>query len=282
MAHGGSDDWNRTVADAVEPLAAEIPTVVAYGMADPETLAAGLDSLSALGVERVTVVRLFISGQSFLAQTDYFLGLSSTPPERFVLFGRDEDAPPPDPIDHELAIATHEDGLMVSDEAARITLSRALAASQDESTESVLLIAHGMGNEDQNQRVLESLETMAEAIRAAGFAAVEVTTLREDWADKRAVAEDQIRRFVGEEVEVGRRVIVIPVRLYGFGPYAEVLAGLEYTPSEGLLPHEEVTVWIRGTALRVACDAGWYSAIDRCGPEDLPTAASTPLSRRDR
>ena len=38
MAHGGSPAWNQTVADAVAPLGGEMPTVIAYGMADPETL----------------------------------------------------------------------------------------------------------------------------------------------------------------------------------------------------------------------------------------------------
>ncbi|MCK5488714.1 MAG: hypothetical protein KAI98_01935, partial [Gemmatimonadetes bacterium] len=69
MAHGGSTEWNETVAAVVAPLRDELPTAVAFGMADPRTLEIGLDSLRSTGVTRVAVVRMFISGQSFLEQT---------------------------------------------------------------------------------------------------------------------------------------------------------------------------------------------------------------------
>ena len=46
MAHGGDGEWNQAVVDAVEPLRAPLPTALAFGMADPTSLAAGVDSLS--------------------------------------------------------------------------------------------------------------------------------------------------------------------------------------------------------------------------------------------
>ena len=67
MAHGGGSEWNETVAEAVAPLSSDVPAVVAYGMADPVTLESGLDSLRQLGVDRVAVVRVFVSGDSFRA-----------------------------------------------------------------------------------------------------------------------------------------------------------------------------------------------------------------------
>ena len=39
MAHGGTPEWDQAIADATAPLASEIPTEIAYGMADPATLA---------------------------------------------------------------------------------------------------------------------------------------------------------------------------------------------------------------------------------------------------
>lgn len=59
------------------------------------------------------------------------------------------------------------------------------------------------------------------------------------------------------EAALGRRVIVVPMRVAGFGPYADVLEGLEYTAAEGLLPHPLATSWVRETAARVACRSGW-------------------------
>ena len=55
-----------------------------------------------------------------------------------------------------------------------------------------------------------------------------------------------IRRFVSSESEEGRTVIVIPFRLSGFGPYAQVLEGLPYrADGRGLIPHPAITDWIR-------------------------------------
>ena len=43
----------------------------------------------------------------------------------------------------------------------------------------------------------------------------------------------------------GGRAIVIPFRVQGFGPYAEVFKGLEYvSDQQGLIPHPNVTRWI--------------------------------------
>src|SRR5687768_10427420 len=71
MAHGGTPEWDAAIAEATAPLANQVPTAIAYGMADPATLAHALDSLSSEGVERVAVVRMFISGDSFIQQTEY-------------------------------------------------------------------------------------------------------------------------------------------------------------------------------------------------------------------
>ncbi|MFQ5536734.1 MAG: hypothetical protein ACE5GJ_04710 [Gemmatimonadota bacterium] len=255
------------VADAVGPLSVEVPTAVAFGMADPRTLSESLDSLRVQGVRRVAVVRLFLSGRSFYDQTRYLLGLSESSPESFVLMG-----PPthsgtiPLPIDHGMSVATHTDGLLVSDEARTIVAERARGLARNPERESVLLLAHGMGREDDNEEVVAALQTMADVLAESGFAEVEVATLREDWADKRKAAEESIRAFAAYQASTGRRLIVIPVRLYGFGPYAETLAGLEYSAGEGLLPHEAVLDWILATASDVFCRAGWGSAIAPCRP----------------
>jgi hypothetical protein len=47
MAHGGSPDWNAAVEAAMAPLAAELPTEVAFGMARRETLQEAVDRLDA-------------------------------------------------------------------------------------------------------------------------------------------------------------------------------------------------------------------------------------------
>ena len=266
MAHGGGPDWNNAITAAVAPISQVAPTALAYGMADPYTLSAGLDSLREAGVDRVAVVRMFLSGESFREQTEYLLGLSPVPPKRFVLMhAAPSDQSAPEAIDHRMVIATHRLGIIDSDQTSSIIRQRAREESERASEESVLLIAHGMGSEKHNQQVLAAMRAIAHEVAQDGFAAVEVATLREDWAEKRVNAERRIREFVEGEGRDGRRVIVLPMRLFGFGPYSDVLAGLEFSPGEGLLPGAPIADWILHTAAQISCDSGWGDSLGSCG-----------------
>ena len=82
MAHGGTEEWDRTVRDAVAPIAAAVPTAIAFGMADADSLQAATTELEQRGVTRIAVVRLFISGASFLERTEQILGLRPGAPGR--------------------------------------------------------------------------------------------------------------------------------------------------------------------------------------------------------
>ncbi len=250
MAHGGGEAWNETVIEAAEGARHEGPVVVAFGMAHPVSMQQGVDALDELGAERASVVRLFVSGESFRTDTRYLLGLSEEEPELPWVKA---------PLEHDLTIATHDHGLMGSPEVSDILLTRALDLSEDPSGESVLLIAHGMGDEGENDRVLDNMRTAADRIAAEGFREVEVATLREDWEEARVAAEAGIRSFVESRTDAGRRVLVLPYRLSGFGPYAKVLEGLDYVPGDGLLPHDAISRWIESTAAGVACESGWRS-----------------------
>jgi len=94
---------------------------------------------------------------------------------------------------------------------------------------------------------MDDMDAMADSVRSlAPFHSVTVTTLREDWTGKREAAEAVIHAFMEEEAAAGRDVLVIPFRLRGFGPYAEVLEGYEYRADHnGFLPDERITDWIR-------------------------------------
>ncbi|MEK6689330.1 MAG: hypothetical protein AABZ01_12845 [Gemmatimonadota bacterium] len=276
MAHGGDSTWNRTVDQAIAPLRRSHPIVVAFGMANPETLSSGLDSLRRLGVQRIAVVRLFISGRSFLPETRYLLGLSPERPSvvaAATTASHPGNAPPAAtghaavpliPIDHQLVVATEESGLMDSPVAEIIVQTRARMAGRNPGTESVLLLAHGMGHEEENRQLLEAMSRAAVLVRSDGFHTVRTATLREDWSGPRALAEAEIRAFVAAETSAGRQVLVVPYRLSGLGPYAKVLEGLEYLATDGFLPHDGVTEWILETARTIACRARWAGTGD-CG-----------------
>lgn len=258
MAHGADDEWNQSVAQAVDPISENLPIAVAYGMANPMTLQAGLDSLDSEGVTHVAVVRMFLSGQSFLDQTNFFLGLSDEPPEMFVMMGPMAQNPEMrKQLHHDQIVATHLEGIIDSDMPAIIMSERASDLSSSVHDEAVLLIAHGAGDEEENNTILDAMDRVIRKLEMAGYADVEAMTLREDWEEERIVAEKNIRTYVSRMTQEGYSVIVLPMRLSGFGPYAEVLDGLDYSPGIGLLPHSEISNWIRSMTQRVIDTEGW-------------------------
>jgi sirohydrochlorin cobaltochelatase len=145
------------------------------------------------------------------------------------------------------------EGLNEAPEMAAVLLDRARALSRDPAREDVLVLAHGPGEDAENERWLAYLDRLAEQTRSAlPFHRVQVATLREDWPEKRTAAERAVREFVESSRGAGRRALVIPFRVEGFGPYADVLEGLDYSANElGLLPHSNVTTWIRRQALEL-------------------------------
>lgn len=261
MAHGGSVDWNAAIEEAVYPLHETMPTEIAFGMANPVTLQSAISNLESRGVECIAVVRLFMSAHSFLHQTEFLLGLRPDPPPFVIPHSPDSHGESEGlaalTINAEIKI--NRAGLMDAPTMGQVLAHRATTLSDGSGRESVLLIAHGPGDDDENQEWLAKLDRLADDIRALDkFETVAVQTLREDWDQKRAAAEEAIRSFVETESKLNRRVLVIPFRLFGFGPYKEVLEGLTYHASGvGLLPSDEVTEWIREQASKTMTDGGW-------------------------
>ncbi len=279
MAHGAGPEWNAAVADAVAPLRTRVPLAVAFGMADPRTLQAAMDSLSAQGVNAVAVVRLFLSGASFLHQTQYLFGLRSDAPRLGIVGHRMVPGTDLEPLVIEARVLLDSDGLAGSGAVAGILGDRAAAAAPDRRA-GVLLVAHGMGAEHENAQLLAAMERDADKLRAAGHAEVRATALREDWAEPRAVAEDEIRTAVKEMRERHGRVVVLPYRLYGFGPYAEVLDGLAYESGPALLPHPLITEWIAERANERFCSAGLPSPLAPCALADARHEGANPYPSR--
>lgn len=250
MAHGGSKQWNKEVLAAIEPLKDEHTIEVAFGMADAASLQQGVQRLEARGARRIGVVRLFVSGESFLERTEQILGLAPGAPQRTAAQAEHEGHSEDHSmefwrIDTQSSFALSKQGLVEAPEMASVLIDRARALSREPQSEDVLILAHGPADDAENERWLAHLEARAEAVRRAlPFRTVRVETLREDWPEKRQDAEQRIRSYVEHASQAGR-AIVIPFRVQGFGPYAEVLKGLEYAADgRGLVPDAGVTEWI--------------------------------------
>jgi sirohydrochlorin cobaltochelatase len=250
MAHGGSEKWNAAVRESIGDLRSTVPVEFAFGMANPETMAAAVDSLLLQGVDEIIVVRLFASAESFLEPTRYILGLTEVRPEAGMYADtmRQLDIPVPVKIGMEGLLDAAEVGGIIKERALTLNLSTGSKPA------SVLIIAHGAGPEEENDRWLARMDSLADSVRSPGiFEAVKVETLREDWDGPRAIAEDRIRAFAREQTSQGRQVIVIPFRLFGFGPYAEVLEGLPFkSDGRGLIPDARVGAWVSRQVLELS------------------------------
>lgn len=281
MAHGGGPEWNASVNTALATLRDRIPVALALGMANPHTLQAALDSLYDRGVHTVAVVRLFVSGRSFLHQTEYLFGLRSDAPARAMVGHRTVDGAELPPLNLKGDLLLDLEGLSGSAEVTSILADRARASADDPSDTGILLIAHGMGSEEDNGDLLDAMEVGARGLRSEGYAEVRVTTLREDWAAPRAKAEKEIRAVVAAMGERWDRVVVIPYRVSGFGPYREVLDGLDYVPAGSLLPHPLVAEWIRKRVTATFCTAGAGSPLGSC-PADSVVSRFPPIRQSTR
>lgn len=253
MAHGGTDDWNKGVEQSLNNLRSEYPVEIAFGMADAGSIENGVRNLEVQGVEEVGVVRLFISGESWLERTAQILGIENGAPAKSTDHRAMEHGVMPMgfwKIDSDLRFHISGEGLSEAHEMDQVLLSRVRALSSDPTSEVVVIIAHGPADDEENTRWISEISERTKLIkREMSVRDVQVFTLREDWEQKRKGAEELIREYVKEAGANSLTPIVVPFRVHGFGPYASVLAGLDYNADQkGLIPHPNVALWVQNQA----------------------------------
>lgn len=255
MAHGGGAAWNSQVEAMLAPVNNDHPVEIAFGMADAGSLQAAVKRLEDRGVRRIAVVRLFISGESWYERTEQILGLVPGAEPQSADHaahaghggGHGGHSMALWRIETKASFAMSKEGLADAPEMGAVLVERVKTLSQDPARESVLVIGHGPETDEENQRWLDMIDRRADSVRKAGaFRNVHVETLREDWPEKRAASVERIRAYVEAAGKDNGRVLVIPYRVAGFGPYADVLKGLTYEADKtGLLPSVEVERWVR-------------------------------------
>ncbi|MDE0062576.1 MAG: hypothetical protein OXP09_02470 [Gammaproteobacteria bacterium] len=263
MAHGGSEEWNAHVAEAIEPLKARFPVELALGMADAGSMEAAVRRLESQGVQHVGLVRVFVSGESWYERTLEILGIREGAPPRAEQqhsHGAMADMPMPMgfwKVDTELVFHVGSEGLADAVEMDDVVTARIRALSSDPDNEVVAVIAHGPGDDDENRRWIEKItERTRSAHEQLGMREIRVFTLREDWPERRIAAELEIRNYIAQANSQGLTPIVVPFRVQGFGPYERVLGELDYRADKlGLLPHPNVGVWIAKQASLMEADA---------------------------
>ena len=252
MAHGGSDEWNAHLVEAVEPLRARYPVELALGMADAGSMEAAVRRLESQGVRHVGVVRVFVSGESWYERTLQILGVQDGAPSR--ADQKESGAVTANirmpmgfwKVDTEVAFQVSIEGLADAVEMDEVVTTRIGALSSDPENEVVAVIAHGPGDDAENQRWIEKITQRTQnAHEQVGLRDIRVFSLREDWPERRTAAEREIRNYIAQANSQGLTPIVIPFRVQGFGPYERVLSELDYRADRlGLLPHPNVGLWI--------------------------------------
>lgn len=254
LAHGSDHHWNQGMRAAVAGLAARYRVEFAFCMADAALVERAIRRLEARGARAVVVVRVFGLARSFRASVDRMLGLDveGTDPPAHAGHGDGHGhghgpAGPPPPRLRIAARAVSVGGLEDSPHFAAALLDRALAMSREPARETVILVAHGAGDDPSNDHWRQRLASLARTMRAgagAKFRAIEVGTWREDWPAQRAPEVAAIRGLVEVASADGGRALVIPARTTGQGPEAELLAGLRYQLGHGFAPHPRFERWV--------------------------------------
>lgn len=267
MAHGGNKEWNAKVENVAAEVDKQIPTEVAFGMADRATLQAAIDKLAARGAKRIVAVPLFISSHSGVIEaTKYLLGQRSDAPKDITDFAmspemhgkheaepsvkplepsRPTPQPVKSPVPVKMTAALDGDPLV-----AAILADHAAAIAKNPRTDAIVLVAHGPTDDASNARWLADMETLAQQIAAhSTYARIDCVTLRDD-ADPpvRDVATAEFRKVVRTDEEAGYRVLIVPLLLsYGGieNGVRQRLDGIDHTFSaQALLPDPRIAQWV--------------------------------------
>lgn len=256
LAHGSDFHWNENMRQAVQPLEARHPVEYVFSMADQPLIERAVRRLERRGVRAAVIVRVFGLASSFKPDVERMIGAdieSGRAASAKVHHGHasaqhqghgEASAWPASRIRSALPMAT-VGGVEASPLFAATLLERARKLSRNPRSETVILTAHGAGEDEKNERWLEILEQLAAHMKASGapFRAIRYATWREDWPDKRGPWVARVKEMVEEAGREGGRALVIPARTNGRGPEQKFLDGLEYDLGEGFAPHPLFLRW---------------------------------------
>lgn len=260
LAHGADWFWNRDIEQALAPVVADHKVAFAFSMADMPVVERAVHQLEKQDVKAIVVVRAFGMASSFLPTVQRMIGA-------------DVEAGGA-PVHHDHSMGDHGMGSMhhggamgasiaaaprirasvpivtvggVEDDPlfARALLHNARSVSKDPARETVILVAHGQGDDAANQKWLDLLSSLAKQMKTDGgsdFKAIRYATWREDWPDKNKVAVQQVRAMV-EQADDGGRALIVPARINGRGAADRYLKGLDFGWSEGFAQTPYFAKW---------------------------------------
>lgn len=268
-AHGADFHWNERMRQAAAPLGEDYLVEYAFSMADPDTLRQAVEKLAARGAKAVVIVRVFGMANSFRDRIERFIGADYERCEATEPGDHGHHGNPPPRLLTPLPVVT-VGGLEDHPLFARALLERARSLSREPARETVILVAHGKGSDEQNAawlRLLDSLREQMLAMGGDGFRAIEIGTWREDWPDKRDAAVARIRGLIEKARENNGRAILVPARTNAQGPARELIPDLDYALGEGFAPHPLFVEWLREQVREGMRLLSWDTASRSCAPQ---------------
>ncbi len=255
MPHGSTQPWNDAVETTIQPLISKYPIEMAYGMGDPYIIQDAVSRLEQRGIRRIVFVRMYALDHHMKPITDYILGLSDQSPTDG--HGSGHGSASALPQVRTAALFSTFGGYEENPEMAVVLHKRIAELSKDPANETVILLAHGDGTDEGNDRWISVMNRNIERLRhdphCAKLKVIKALTVREDWPKEREQAVAAVRATIEEASQQGR-VLVIANRLYGSGPYKTMLKGLTFELSEKGLVDPVLTRWLEDGLARMTAE----------------------------
>jgi hypothetical protein len=161
LAHGADFDWNEQMREAVQPLMNRYQIEFVFSMADQSTIERAIRKLERRGAKAAIIVRIFVMEESFRREIERMVGLDIINKAQntsvhevhgeqgFVQHGAVKNIPTcirtPFPIRTTGGMGAHP--LF-----AAALLDRARTLSKDAAKETIILVAHGSEDDQQNEQ----------------------------------------------------------------------------------------------------------------------------------
>lgn len=277
LGAGGERVWKDVEAAVVKKAGSRYPVEFAAGLADVKNVQKAVDRLQALRVKKIVAVPLFLNSNSELMdETRYLFGIRQDPSLEF--FGGDRHGGPSivrraqSKVPLVLAQALDDQTVLVE-----VLASRALALSKTPSSESLVLVSPAPTSETAAEQWGQTLNSLAERVRArGGFKTANGFLLEEG---SRQSARDKRRQKLKASVqEMSRhgRVLVVAHTLTPAGldrQLPRILSGVFMRfNGKALLPDDRLTAWVEQSALAAAKlpDMRVYKDAGRALPKGIP------------
>lgn len=258
LAHGADWFWNRDIMRALAPVTARHQLAWAFSMADPVVVERAVRQLEQQHVRAIVLVRVFGMADSFRGSVERMIGADVDNPNHAaghgmgMIMGHGDTAMPHASLAAAPRIRTSVPivtvgGVEDSPLFAKALLQQTRGLSKHPARETIILVAHGQGNDHANQRWIDLLNSLATQMRADGgdaFRAIRVATWREDWPAKSKVAIAAMREMVKEAQRDGGRALVIPARTNGRGAADRYLKGLDFGWGQGFAQSPLFADWV--------------------------------------